>query len=189
MTTVSGSSSSSAASACATVSVPPGVPTPTCGGRGGQASAYATLVCPQRADPRKAIPRLAYGDGLRTASWLLEPHQEPFQQTGLPWELPRQDEGDELEGAVEDGVGGLAGCADHLERPPRRPCNCPPMVGRHNTHHLLQLLIGKLQRRLRGLQRRSRCSSRVLCMQARKGPRVPRVRRLAALQRPRCMVD
>ena len=42
---------------------------------------------------------------------------------------PRQDENDQLEGDVQGGVGGLAGCADHLECPPRRPCSRPPMVG------------------------------------------------------------
>ena len=63
------------------------------------------------------------------------------------------------------------------------------MVGRHNTHHLLQLLPGQLQRRLRGLQRRSRSNNRVSCMQASTYSRVPRIRRLAILQRPRCPVD
>ena len=53
----------------------------------GLASAYATLVCPQRKDPRKAIPCLADGDGPHTAFWLLEPDQEPVQQEGLVWEL------------------------------------------------------------------------------------------------------
>ena len=69
-----------------------------------------------------------------------------------------------------------------LKRPRRGPCRRPPMAGRHNTHHLLQPVTGQLQRWLRGIQRRSRRSSRVRCMQDRTHPRVPGVRRLAVLQ-------
>ena len=62
-------------------------------------------------------------------------------------------------------------------------------MGRHNTHHLLQLLTRQLQHRLRDFQLRSRSSNRVSCMQASTHSRISRVRRLAALQRPRCPVD
>ena len=63
------------------------------------------------------------------------------------------------------------------------------MVGRHNIHHLLHLLPGQLQRRLRGLQGRSRSRNRVSFIQAGAHSRIPRIRRLAVLQRPRYLVD
>ena len=115
MTAVSGSSARPDASTCGAVSVPPWCAYPHL--QRSQAFANATPVRLQRADPCNAIPPLAYRDGPHTASWLLEPDQEPVQQEGLPWELPRQDEIDQLEGDIEGGVGGLAGSADHLELP------------------------------------------------------------------------
>ena len=83
ITTDSRSLASADASACATVST-------WCACsylQRGQVSAYAPPACPQRADPRKAILRLADRAGPHS-SWGLKPDQEPVLQEGLPWELP-----------------------------------------------------------------------------------------------------
>ena len=189
MTPVSGSSGGADASACATVSMPPGVPTPTCSGANRAPMPRPLVRSAQTPAKRYHVSLIVVGStpppgfsspikrpSCREASRGSSPDRMRLMSSRVMSRAASDDwQAAQIISVQPDGP--AAAPRWWADPVPTTSCSCS------------RLSCSQLQRQLRGLKRRSWRSKRLSCMQASTHPRIPRIRRLDVLKRPRCPVD